>query len=162
MKDFFYLTCGEEERLKILNGEAPSKFIDLQKSRKESEATDKGEKEDEANVTAEAQSMALRWSELDDLCNVKCKISYGGFNPPPSHRRLLGDLAYLEVQLPGGEDNIHITAIPAGFYVNRSSTRKFDPAPSSDPCFSHELLDCLLQKSKSLRSAWVSKFVFIH
>jgi protein TIF31 len=52
-----------------------------------------------------------------------------------------------------------VTAIPTGFYVNQSITEppnvKFDPSPDPDaPCFSHSLLDCLLQANESLRTAW--------
>lgn len=153
LKDFFYLACGEEERLKMLDGEEVTEFIDLQKNKYEK---DPKEKDGMKESLIEAQNTELRWSQLDDLCHVECKISFGGFNPPPPHRRLLGDLVYLEVQLPGNEEMVHITAIPTGFYVNRSKGGKFDPSPSAEPCFSHELLDCLLQKSDSLRHAWVS------
>jgi len=68
-------------------------------------------------------------------------------------------LAYVQVNLPAGEGVVHITAIPTGFYINRSSSSgggvvTFDPSPAAQPCFSHEILDCLLQKSSSLRIAW--------
>jgi protein TIF31 len=50
-----------------------------------------------------------------------------------------------------------------GYYINRSSMTRFDPTPiiakNGDMnvcCYSHALLDCLLQKSTSLRSAWQS------
>lgn len=155
IKDFFYLACGEEDRLKMLNGEDTSKYINLEKSK----GQDGFEKDIVKNKLTEAQNSEVRWAELDDLCHVTCKISFGGFNPPPSHRRLYGDLAYLEADLPDNEGKIHVTAIPVGFYVNRSSGTKFDPSPAADPCFSHELLDCLLQHSNSLRCAWVS---FLH
>ena len=153
LKDFFYLTCGEEERLKILDGDELSDLIDLRKNVDDDD--DSGKKNVKSSIV-EAQNVALRWSELDDLCHIRCTISFGGFNPPPTHRRLVGDLAYLEVELPGNEGKINITAIPTGFYVNRSSGKKFDPSPAVESCFSHELLDCLLQKSNSLRHAWVS------
>lgn len=153
LKDFFYLACGEEQRLKLLDGGEATQFIDLQKNKMEKD--DNG-KDVITDSLVEAQNTQLRWSQLDDLCHVECTIAFGGFNPPPSHRRLLGDLAYLEVQLPGNEEKVHITATPTGFYVNRSKGGKFDPSPSAEPCFSHELLDCLLQKSNSLRHAWVS------
>jgi hypothetical protein len=158
LKDFFYLSCGEEERLNMLDGGGKNDYIDLQKQKSVNGDDDKS---NDDNLTSEAQDVALRWSELDDRCHVKCTISFGGFNPPPAHRCLLGDLAYLEVELPGNEEKIHITAIPAGFYVNLSTGNKFNPAPASQHCFSHELLDCLLQKSSTLRSAWVS-IVYLH
>lgn len=158
LKDFIYLSCGEEERLKMLEGEDMSQFISLQ-NEKDKDAKDQA---DEKDPVVEAQNVALRWSQLDDLCHINCSITFGGFNPPPANRLLLGDLAYLEIELPDEGEKFHVTAFPSGFYVNRSNDRNFDPAPANDPCFSHELLDCLLQRSSSLRQAWVRNFTFFH
>jgi len=150
LKDFYYLACGEEQRLQLLNDKVPGDFINVQKEKDEKDVhADKLK-----NQIIETQTIAARWSELDDMCYVNCNISFGGFNPPPSNRRILGDLAYLEVELPGKEGLVHVTAIPSGFYINRTSGDKFNPAPADEPCFSHELLDCLLQKSASLRNEW--------
>ncbi len=128
-EDFFYLACGEEDK-------GRAKKMD--------------------------DKLSQRLCELDNKCRIDCKISFGGFNPPPMRRKLLGDLAYLEVTLPGSDGSVHITAISAGFYVNKTSDteseKKFDPSPASNPCFSHELLDCILMRSKSLRYAWVGGF----
>ena len=151
LKDFFYLACGEEERLNILQGQGNSKFINLQKI---NDPNNYG-KDVVKPEMSKAQIDELRWGELDDLCHIKCTITYSGFNPPPSHRLLYGDLAYLEVLLPDTQTKIHVTATHIGFYINRSSFSKFDPKPTSDPCFSHTLLDCLLKYSTSLRCAWV-------
>ena len=60
----------------------------------------------------------------------------------------MGDLAYLEVSIEG-EPTVFITAVSTGFYVNKSTHASFDPAPAAEPCFSHELLDCLLMVSSS-------------
>ena len=95
-------------------------------------------------------------------------VRFSGYHPPPPHRRALGDLAYIEATLPDGVDGspavVHLTAFPLGFYVNRSTAVKFDPTPAINVgkkddaphphCYSHSLLDTLLQKSKSLRYAW--------
>ncbi len=151
LQDFIYLSCGEEERLKILRGEDMSDYISLQNG-KDDAAKDKA---DEKNPIVEAQNVALRWSQLDDQCQINCTISFGGFNPPPPHRRLIGDLAYLEIEMPEKGEKFHVTACPSGFYVNRSSDTKFDPTPADKPCFSHALLDCMLQRSSSLCQAWV-------
>jgi protein TIF31 len=159
LKDFFYLACGEEERLKFKDGEDMADYINLQKKKQTDEAADDNSKDDAKIVMAESQSVEERWNEIDDLCRVNCSISYCGFNPPPPHRRLLGDLAYLEVQFPADDEKVYVTAIPAGFYINTSTIETFNPAPASQACFSHELLDCLLQKSNSLRYAWVSLYL---
>jgi protein TIF31 len=96
-------------------------------------------------------------NELEEKTKVKCSIRFSGFHPPPRFRRLMGDLCYLEVTIPG-EPILNITAVPTGFYVNRSSivngSYKFNPSPAAKHFFSHELLDCLLQASDSVRSAW--------
>ncbi len=155
LKDFIYLSCGEEERLKLLKGEEMSKFITLESAKGENDKANNLPDESK-NPVVEAQNVASRWSELDDQCHINCSITFGGYNPPPSDRRLNGDLAYLEIQLKEGE-KFHVTAFPSGFYVNRSTDSTFDPTPATEPCFSHTLLDCLLQRSNTLRQAWVSK-----
>lgn len=106
-----------------------------------------------------------RFNELEEKTHINCSIRYSGFHPPPASRRLMGDLAYLEVTTPGYPDEpvLCITAIPTGFYVNRSSSvsgqMKFDPSPANEPCFAHALLDCLLQASESFRTAWADALV---
>ena len=154
LEDFYYLASGEEERLAIVKGkDYLSQSID---AAQENEAGGKIVKKKSA--ASKAHELGKHLVQLGKKCRVHCTAAFGGFNPPPADRRMLGDLAYVEVNLPGGEGVVHITAIPTGFYVNRSSGDdiKFDPAPAAQPCFSHELLDCLLMKSPSLRHAWVS------
>ncbi|KAL7543602.1 hypothetical protein ACHAXR_012903 [Thalassiosira sp. AJA248-18] len=107
-------------------------------------------------------------NEATHISNITLRLS--GYHPPPAHRRVLGDLAYLEASLPDNSGVVHITAFPLGFYVNRSTSSKFDPTPNltnnnsnngtaaagKDACYSHALLDCLLQRSKSLRASWTN------
>jgi len=92
--------------------------------------------------------------ELNEATCIQCTVRHSGYHPPPANRRTLGDLAYIECILPGGS-TVHITAFPRGFYVNRSTSSSFNPAPAKEACYSHALLDCLLQHSKSLREAWL-------
>ncbi len=92
--------------------------------------------------------------DLNEASCVQCTVRHSGYHPPPAHRRTLGDLAYIECTLPGGS-TVHITAFPRGFYVNRSTSSSFNPSPAKEACYSHTLLDCLLQHSKSLREAWL-------
>ena len=107
---------------------------------------------------------------LNEATRVPITLKLSGYHPPPAHRRVLGDLAYIEAILPDGV-TVHVTAFPLGFYVNRSNSSKFDPTPliinnngsssssadsNKDACYSHTLLDCLLQRSKPLRAAWTS------
>lgn len=106
-----------------------------------------------------------RLHDLNDTTHIRMTIRLSGYHPPPPHRRVLGDLAYLEVSFPDGSIT-HVTAFMMGYYINRSSMTRFDPTPvitkngdKSVCCYSHALLDCLLQKSTSLRTAWQSALV---
>jgi Mitochondrial function, CLU-N-term len=105
------------------------------------------------------RNMIPRMNALEETTRVPCYARYSGYHPPPSHRKLMGDLAYLEVTMMSDEDEeeptIFITACTTGFYVNKSTRNSFDPAPLPDhPCFSHELLDCLLLKSPKFVMLW--------
>lgn len=155
LNDFYYYACGEDDHLASTQGD-----FDFTENESEMDNEIKRHKREEAKETQEDVDTL---NKLDDQCHVKCTVAISGFNPPPAQRKLLGDLVYLEVNLPGDEGTVHVTAIPSGFYVNRSKTEvgghvkeySFDPKPAAEPCFSHTLLDCLLLKSKSLRSSWV-------
>lgn len=171
LADYFYLTCGEEDDLDAVRGrERKASAVKANVSR-EGRVADAGvAAASEKDAAAEAEigrNAARRMVELESRCRVRCTIKFGGFHPPPAYRRIYGELAYLEVTLPGAsEDVVHVTAVPAGFYVNKTTIAPegygepyvFDPCPADNACYSHELLDCLLQYSKSLRSAWVSSY----
>jgi len=168
--NFFYLACGEEDDLDALRGKprkvsvAKTNVMRAGSSATKSDVSTVDEAEAKSAAEAEAgRKAATRMIELEARCRVSCKIKFGGFHPPPANRRIYGDLAYLEVILPGAsEDTVHVTAVPSGFYVNKTSIAPegygepyvFDPRPAENACYSHELLDCLLQFSKTLRSAW--------
>ncbi len=179
---FYFLACGEETMLLRLRDEMiGSKQIDErgelsfeENSRKangvkKSNNRQKKIKKNKINSTANAETSNQKDLEddhfnlvdterllhqLNSTTNITCSIRFSGYHAPPAHRRIIGDLAYFEAALPGGS-NVHITAFSLGFYINRSSSSKFDPTPAKDPCYSHSLLDCLLQKSKQLRSSWL-------
>eukprot|EP00667_Euglena_gracilis_P000627 EG_transcript_628 len=58
-------------------------------------------------------------------------VSYSGWNPVPSHRRLLGELYYLEAVLLDGT-LLFITCSTTGFFVNATTDHKvFRPERSS-------------------------------
>lgn len=57
-------------------------------------------------------------------------LSLSGFNPAPMNERLNGDLFYIHVRTLEGQDT-HITASPAGFYVNQSKISSFNPNRST-------------------------------
>ena len=121
-----------------------------------------------AAVTTNAKYLLDIESQLAKLNKLSCipiTIALSGYNPPPSHRLILGDLAYLVVTLPDNQV-VHVTAIPQGFYINKSTEKKFNPTPDinegssnnqdSMACYSHSLLDTLLQKSKSFRTVYTT------
>mmetsp|Transcript_4988 Transcript_4988/g.10540 ORF Transcript_4988/g.10540 Transcript_4988/m.10540 type:complete len:1600 (+) Transcript_4988:272-5071(+) len=166
LADYFYLACGEEDDLDAVRGRERKASVAKASASREGRSADSNAAAAGEDAAAEAEAgrnAARRMVELESHCRVRCKIKFGGFHPPPAHRRIHGDLAYLEVTLPGAsEDVVHVTAVPAGFYVNKTTIAPdgysepyvFDPRPADNACYSHELLDCLLQYSKSLRSAW--------
>ncbi|KAK7317301.1 hypothetical protein RJT34_01403 [Clitoria ternatea] len=80
------------------------------------------------------------------LKRVKCveSILFSSFNPPPRHRRLVGDLLYLDViSLEGSE--FCVTGSTKMFYVNSCTGNTFDPRPSKAN-FEATSLAGLLQK----------------
>lgn len=95
---------------------------------------------------------------LNTKTSISITMRLSGYHPPPTYRQVLGDLAYIEAIMPDGQI-VHVTAISNGFYVNKSTNIEFDPTPdldgnNKDACYSHALLDTLLQKSKSFRVAY--------
>lgn len=170
LKHFFYYACGEEPGMYLesthdgsgaLNGQNNAGSKSKKKGKKKNAVgTDQSGESDTEDIAVERSIKEIipQLNALEEKTRVQCIIRFSGFHPPPQFRRFMGDLAYLEVTMPGGGESVHITATPVGFFVNRSSSAngacKFDPSPASKPCFSHELLDCLLQYSKSLVEAW--------
>lgn len=59
-------------------------------------------------------------------------ISLSPWNPPPYHLRQKGHLLYIQVTTLEGE-SVHITSHVSGFYVNNSSSQRFDPTPKTKP-----------------------------
>ncbi|KAG8072136.1 hypothetical protein GUJ93_ZPchr0006g40761 [Zizania palustris] len=62
---------------------------------------------------------------------IKCvaSIIFSSFNPPPSYRRLHGDLIYVDVMTLEG-NKYCITGSSKSFYVNSSNGNILDPRPS--------------------------------
>ncbi|KAI1816009.1 putative eukaryotic translation initiation factor 3 subunit CLU1/TIF31 [Poronia punctata] len=77
-------------------------------------------------------------------------VSLSPWNPPPYHLRQKGHLLYLIVTTNEGEQ-YQITSHVGGFYVNKSSNSKFDPAPKAAPkaYSAHSLYNLLGQISPS-------------
>lgn len=72
--------------------------------------------------------------KIPDTQAPKCvkSIALSPWNPPPHHLRQKGHLIYIQVTTLEGEQ-FHITSHVSGFYVSRSSSNKFDPAPKPAP-----------------------------
>ncbi|KAJ8312586.1 hypothetical protein KUTeg_009959 [Tegillarca granosa] len=85
---------------------------------------------------------------LKDLKGPQCLkvLTYSGWNPPPSNRRMHGDLLYLYV-VTLEEKKYHITASTRGFYVNQSTEDEFNPKAAQIRYLSHSLIDLLIQIS---------------
>ncbi|KAF7194504.1 Clustered mitochondria protein-like, partial [Pseudocercospora fuligena] len=82
-------------------------------------------------------------------------IALSSWNPPPYHLRMRGHLIYLQVVTNEGEQ-FYITSHVSGFYVNRSTNHKFDPAPRSQPksASAHSLINLLSQISPSFEESF--------
>eukprot|EP01063_Lacrimia_lanifica_P008788 TRINITY_DN15831_c0_g1_i2.p1 TRINITY_DN15831_c0_g1~~TRINITY_DN15831_c0_g1_i2.p1 ORF type:complete len:1063 (+),score=338.88 TRINITY_DN15831_c0_g1_i2:624-3812(+) len=72
-------------------------------------------------------------------------IQWSGFNPPPRHRRLQGDLGYVDIRFVGNA-SYQVTCTPQGFYVNASKGKgDFNPVPAAKPCYSETLMGLIFQ-----------------
>ncbi|KAI0127724.1 clustered mitochondria-domain-containing protein [Xylariales sp. AK1849] len=82
-------------------------------------------------------------------------VALSSWNPPPYHLRQKGHLLYLLVTTNEGEQH-QITSHVGGFYVNRSSNSKFDPAPRAAPKghSAHSLLTLIEQISPSFSDSF--------
>ncbi|KAK8914116.1 Clustered mitochondria protein [Platanthera zijinensis] len=81
--------------------------------------------------------------------DIKCaeSITFSSFNPPPSYRRLVGDLIYIDVKIMEGTE-FCISGTTKGFYVNSSSGNLLDPKIAKS-AYEASTLVGLLQKISS-------------
>ncbi|KAG2325857.1 hypothetical protein Bca52824_008585 [Brassica carinata] len=86
---------------------------------------------------------------------IKCveSIVFSSFNPPPSHRRLVGDLLYLDVVTLEG-NKYCITGTTKAFYVNSSSGNILDPKPSKSGFETATLIGLLQKLSSKFKKAF--------
>jgi protein TIF31 len=94
---------------------------------------------------------ATNQQELPSKCIASLALS--SWNPPPSSRKLQGDLAYIELAT-ANEGVFHITASTKGFYVNKSTRQIYDPLPAAVSHFHHDLLRVVESVSASFKSSW--------
>ncbi|CAN4110411.1 unnamed protein product [Withania somnifera] len=86
---------------------------------------------------------------------IKCveSIVFSSFNPPPSYRRLSGDLIYLDVVTLEG-NKYCITGTTKTFYVNSSSTIVLDPRPNKTGSEATTLIGLLQKISSRFKKAF--------
>ncbi|KAL5762727.1 hypothetical protein ACOSP7_018991 [Xanthoceras sorbifolium] len=85
---------------------------------------------------------------------IKCveSIVFSSFNPPPSYRRLVGDLIYLDVVTLEG-NKYCITGTTKMFYVNSSTGTVLDPRPSKSTSEATTLIGLLQKISSKFKKA---------
>nr|GLL40869.1 clustered mitochondria protein-like [Ipomoea trifida] len=86
---------------------------------------------------------------------VKCveSIVFSSFNPPPSYRRLAGDLIYLDVVTLEG-NKYSITGTTKNFYVNSSMGNVLDPRPNKTGSEATTLIGLLQKISSKFKKAF--------
>merc|ERR1719383_1221026 len=77
-------------------------------------------------------------------------LTPSGWNPPPGHRKLHGDLLYLQV-ITAEDKHYHITASTRGFYVNQTTEEEFNPKAASPSYLSHSLIELMNQVSSAFK-----------
>ncbi|KAK1413342.1 hypothetical protein QVD17_35114 [Tagetes erecta] len=87
--------------------------------------------------------------------DIKCveSIVFSSFNPPPSYRRLVGDLIYLDVVTLEGS-KFCITGTTTTFYVNSSSGNTLDPKPTKAASEATTLIGLLQKISSKFKKAF--------
>ncbi|KAK8108782.1 eukaryotic translation initiation factor 3 subunit CLU1/TIF31 [Apiospora sp. TS-2023a] len=82
-------------------------------------------------------------------------VALSSWNPPPYHLRQKGHLLYLVITTNEGEQH-QITSHVGGFYINKSSNAKFDPAPRPAPkgAAAHSLYTLLQEISPSFKESF--------
>lgn len=108
------------------------------------------------DVEAPPSLDAILSSQPHNLPKTIKSLSVSQWNPPPYHLRQRGHLLYLQLTTNEGEQ-FHVTAAVAGFYVNKSSSNKFDPFPRLAPKnhHAHSLLSLISILSPSFSEAFV-------
>ncbi|KAJ9609157.1 Intracellular distribution of mitochondria [Cladophialophora chaetospira] len=100
---------------------------------------------------------AILPSHQDNLPKTIKSLGVSQWNPPPYHLRQRGHLLYLQLTTNEGEQH-QITATISGFYVNKSSSNKFDPFPRPAPKnhSAHSLLNLISALSPSFSDTFVN------
>ncbi|TGZ54956.1 Clustered mitochondria protein [Temnothorax longispinosus] len=82
-------------------------------------------------------------------------LTTSGWNPPPGHRKLHGDLIYLHV-VTLEDKQYYLTACARGFFVNQSTKEVFNPKPATPSHLCHSLIELLNQLSPTFKRGFAS------
>eukprot|EP00095_Tigriopus_kingsejongensis_P007062 maker-scaffold1121_size61474-snap-gene-0.19 protein:Tk07062 transcript:maker-scaffold1121_size61474-snap-gene-0.19-mRNA-1 annotation:"eukaryotic translation initiation factor 3" len=87
-----------------------------------------------------------------NMSKIQCikMLTTSGWNPPPGHRKLAGDLMYICV-VTMEDKKFHITSSSRGFYVNQTTDSEFQPQPINNYVCFHALVDLLAHISPSFK-----------
>jgi protein TIF31 len=147
----------KKDSSKSKNGQSEKTPTDLPKFEQSIQSPSLGNFFEKAFVSTNThhKSPSSSTPSVELLSNVIKSVFISGWNPPPSYRRLQGDLLYIEVSL-GSEGTLYLTATSKGFYINKSNRNSFDPKPTSSTSsfYCHNLFDTLLHYSATLRHTW--------
>lgn len=75
-------------------------------------------------------------------------LHLSSWNPVPLNYRVKGHLVYLVLQTLESE-TLHITGSSSGFFINKSSSNKFDPSPRENSNSSFTLYELISKSSKN-------------
>ncbi|XP_015110281.1 clustered mitochondria protein homolog [Diachasma alloeum] len=82
-------------------------------------------------------------------------LTTSGWNPPPGHRKLHGDLMYLQV-ITLEDKQYYLTACARGFFVNQSTKETFNPKPATPSHLCHSLIELLNQLSPAFKRGFTA------
>ncbi|XP_076627547.1 clustered mitochondria protein homolog [Colletes latitarsis] len=82
-------------------------------------------------------------------------LTTSGWNPPPGHRKLHGDLLYLHV-VTLEDKQYYLTACARGFFVNQSTKEMFNPKPATPSHLCHSLIELLNQLSPTFKRGFAA------
>ncbi|XP_043518103.1 clustered mitochondria protein homolog [Frieseomelitta varia] len=82
-------------------------------------------------------------------------LTTSGWNPPPGHRKLHGDLLYLHV-VTLEDKQYYLTACARGFFLNQSTKEVFNPKPATPSHLCHSLIELLNQLSPAFKRGFVA------
>ncbi|XP_020284197.1 clustered mitochondria protein homolog isoform X1 [Pseudomyrmex gracilis] len=82
-------------------------------------------------------------------------LTTSGWNPPPGHRKLHGDLMYLHV-VTLEDKQYYLTACARGFFVNQSTKEVFNPKPAVPSHLCHSLIELLNQLSPAFKRGFAA------